>query len=83
VQVRIAGSEQLSGTVLYAAAGRSLVLTLEQYGNSLFRVQVDRMAGKTMVHTALSAWGQPADAVARFKARAKQALADTLAIEIA
>jgi uncharacterized protein YndB with AHSA1/START domain len=72
--------DPVEGRVVFAHPGRQLLVSAENLGDALFRLSLDRAAGRSMVQVWLSTWaGSRADAQG-FQTRAQAAIDRMLAI---
>jgi uncharacterized protein YndB with AHSA1/START domain len=73
VRLTLATGDAIEGEVLCVVPGRQLVVAQRGDG-SLFRLSLDRAAGRSMVQAWWSAWTEPAAAVDEFVGRLRAAL---------
>lgn len=73
-ELRTSAGDRVRGRVQAAVPG-GFAGTAEAFGDGLFRVWVDRAAGRSMIQVWLSAWNAPAGEVDRFRARTVDAIA--------
>ncbi|HET7292311.1 MAG TPA: SRPBCC domain-containing protein, partial [Vicinamibacteria bacterium] len=71
--LRLATGDALSGATLVSASW-GFSGTAAEWGDGVFRVSVDALGGRTLVHAGLETWRVAGERVADFKARAEAAL---------
>lgn len=70
--------DAIEGTVLFAVPGRQLVVAAENFGDGLFRLSLDRAAGRAMVQVWMSTWQLPEQETQAFEQRIQRALGRAL-----
>ena len=70
----LASGDIIDGTVIFSAPSRQLVVSAESFADGLFRLSLDRAAGRTMVQIWLSSWRSAPAEVAAFGDRVRTAL---------
>lgn len=77
--LRLSTGDLIDGRTVFFVPGRQLVLASETLGDGLFRLSLDRAAGRVMVQLWITSWTRPAEEIASLAARLRTALDRALA----